>query len=102
MTDLCQLEWRAVFGVLAEAFAAVVAAFEEGPRLQPLWAAVVPPEPQSEGCATAIPVGPHLSASFASGVFKWGPVVAEPPAFDACEDGFHGVLFAFWLLFKSF
>lgn len=77
--------------MLAEAFAAVVAAFEEGPRLQPLWAAVVPPEPQPEGYATGIPVGPHFSASFAFGVFKWGPVVAEPPTFDSCEDGFHKV-----------
>lgn len=87
--------------MLAEAFAAVVAAFEEGPRLQPLWAAVMPPEPQPEGYSTAIAIGPHLAASFASGVFKWGPVVAEPPAFDSCEDGFHWVFFALWLLFRS-
>ena len=87
--------------MLAEAFAAVVAAFEEGPRLQPSWAVVVPPEPQPEGYATGIPVGPHFSASFAFGVFKWGPVVAEPPAFDSCEDGFHGMFLAGYILFSA-
>lgn len=92
--------------MLAEAFAAVVAALEEGPRLQPSWAVVVPPEPQPEGYATGIPVGPHLSASFASGVFKWGPVVAEPPAFDSCEGVFHGGYFlsrmSFSIFFRAF
>lgn len=91
--------------MLAEAFAAVVAAFEETPRLQPLWEAVVPPEPQPDGCAARLPIGPHLSALFASGVFKWWPVVAEPPAFDAHGDflvGFYSPHLALsrWISFR--